>query len=632
MRSLFRPPRHVLAMFLAVAAVSAAALVWLMARLLEQEHTVERQRRQERLEQAADRATVAMQAAVGDLDRAVDLPPNVVQVRISAAGLEAEPEGRLLYFPRAPDGATIGASRFDDGELAEFGRKDPGAALEIYARLAADADKAVRAEAFARLARVKRRLNDFDGALADYERLAEFSGVRVCGLPAALLARQGRLSVFRETYREGELRNEAARLDQELREGRWRLTKSEFEFHREEVSRWLDGNQPAVDADAIARAEGVSWLWEHRSGGEPIRRLIKTADGPALVLSRLEADGLVAVVAGPAYLAKLCAEAMIDPGLRCTLSDPDGQVVFGDAPPSRLRAIRTPAAAKLPWTLQVFASPRFGAEQGSSQRTLLLWVALVLALVWFTGAAFIVRAIRREARVAQLQTDFVAAVSHEFRSPLAALCQMSEMLATDRLASPDLRRQAFIILVRETERLRRLVEGLLDFQRVDAGAEVYHLEPVEIGTFLESLVNGFQESVTASGYTIELRGLPEPMHLQADREALGRAVWNLLDNAVKYSPECRRVWVEVERRYGWLSVTVRDHGLGIPVAEQKDVFEKFVRGADSKARRIKGTGIGLAMVRHIVQAHGGEILLSSRPGEGSRFTMVLPAEAGSAQA
>ena len=115
------------------------------------------------------------------------------------------------------------------------------------------------------------------------------------------------------------------------------------------------------------------------------------------------------------------------------------------------------------------------------------------------------------------------------------------------------------------------------------------------------------------------------MHVQADREALSRAIWNLLDNAVKYSPDCRTVWVELECDPQRVAIGVRDHGLGIPVHEQREIFEKFVRGADSKARRIKGTGIGLAMVRHIVQAHGGEILLVSQPGEGSRFTVSLPA-------
>jgi signal transduction histidine kinase len=250
-------------------------------------------------------------------------------------------------------------------------------------------------------------------------------------------------------------------------------------------------------------------------------------------------------------------------------------------------------------------------------------------LVWLTGAAFIVRSIRREARVAQLQSDFVAAVSHEFRSPLSSLCQISEMLAANRFESDEVRHNAYAVLTRESERLQRLVKGLLDFQRLEAGADVFHFEPLEVGAFLESIIAEFRETVKDSGYTIELRSAENPVYVKADREALSRAIWNLLDNAVKYSPECRTVWVNVERLDDRVSVVVRDRGLGIPLHEQRAIFEKFVRGADSKTRRIKGTGIGLAMVRHIIQAHGGEIQLASTPGEGSQFTIVMPAGASS---
>ncbi len=107
---------------------------------------------------------------------------------------------------------------------------------------------------------------------------------------------------------------------------------------------------------------------------------------------------------------------------------------------------------------------------------------------------------------------------------------------------------------------------------------------------------------------------------------MSRALWNLLDNAVKYSPESRAVHVELTREAGRASITVRDHGIGIPADEQRTIFDRFVRGTESKSRRIHGTGIGLAMVRQIVRAHGGEVDLVSEPGRGSSFTIRLPVE------
>jgi signal transduction histidine kinase len=284
--------------------------------------------------------------------------------------------------------------------------------------------------------------------------------------------------------------------------------------------------------------------------------------------------------------------------------------------------VRTAAGARLPWNLQISAVSESAIT--SPRRTLLLWVAAVLASVWLTGAIFIVRAIRQEARVRQLQSDFVAAVSHEFRSPLSSISQIAEMLSSNRLNSDDRKAQAYAVLTRESDRLRRLVVGLLDFQRLEAKATPYHFEAVEVGSFMSSVIGDFQERVRESGYTIELSSPVGAHYVRADREALARAIWNLLDNAVKYSPEFRTVWVEVEHADNHVAIAVRDRGLGVPQSEQRTIFEKFVRGSESKARRIKGTGIGLAMVRHIVQVHGGEIRLASQPGEGSRFTMVFP--------
>jgi len=311
--------------------------------------------------------------------------------------------------------------------------------------------------------------------------------------------------------------------------------------------------------------------------------------------------------------------------LRWKLSDQDGRIVLGPPPAAREVAVRTAAAARLPWTLHVFEGPDMRAiQQSSPRRQLLILIFAVVGLVLATGWYFTLRAISRELRVSQLQSDFVAAVSHEFRSPLTSLSHIAEMLAHDRFPSDDLRRRSYDVLIRDTDRLRRLVEGLLDFGRFEAGAATLRLETVDVADLVRATVADFRERVAPEGYLVELADGGQSIDARVDREAISRALWNLLDNAVKYSPDCRTVWVELDRHPDRVAIVVRDQGLGIPVPEQREIFDRFVRGADSKARHIKGTGIGLAMVRQIVQAHGGHVALESAPGAGSAFTIVLP--------
>jgi signal transduction histidine kinase len=188
-----------------------------------------------------------------------------------------------------------------------------------------------------------------------------------------------------------------------------------------------------------------------------------------------------------------------------------------------------------------------------------------------------------------------------------------------------LRKQSYEILSRESERLQHLVESLLDFGRFEAGGLEYRLEPMDAGALAGDIVDAFREGAGADGFRIELSGTECDLPIRADRDALTLALRNLLDNAVKYSGESRTVWVELAGADGLVTIRVRDRGIGIPPAEQRAIFDKFVRGSQVRAAGIKGTGIGLTLAGHIISAHGGRISVESAPGGGSAFTIELPA-------
>jgi two-component system phosphate regulon sensor histidine kinase PhoR len=219
----------------------------------------------------------------------------------------------------------------------------------------------------------------------------------------------------------------------------------------------------------------------------------------------------------------------------------------------------------------------------------------------------------------------VTAVSHEFRTPLTALRQLSELLAKGRVPNDGVRQQYYEVLEHESARLHRLVEGLLNFGRMQAGAMRYNFETVDAVELLRSVVGEFRAQAERRGCRVEFDANGTAAPTRADREALGCVVWNLLDNAVKYSPDNRTVWLELGHENGCVAIRVRDQGVGIPREEQARIFQKFVRGKDANSLGVQGAGIGLAVVHEIVTTHRGEIKVDSTPGAGSTFTVLLPA-------
>jgi signal transduction histidine kinase len=349
-------------------------------------------------------------------------------------------------------------------------------------------------------------------------------------------------------------------------------------------------------------------------------------DCPFLVTWRSTRGQLIALIAGTGYLKSQWRPIWEEHAVDLRLTDKDGHSVLGHPlAAGKPQAVRTTAETRLPWTLQLAsANPQPELAQFAARRRLVLAGLAMMGLLALAGSYFIIRAVARELTVASLQSDFVSAVSHEFRTPLTSLRHLTELLASNIVSSEERRRQDYAALARETERLHRLVESLLNFARMEAGAFEYRFESVDAVALLRELVAEFQEESRNKRHSIELsaNGSSPPIH--ADREALALAVWNLLDNAVKYSSEGSTVGVAVDREKQFLAIRVRDQGSGILASEQKEIFQKFVRGIASRASNVKGTGIGLAMVQRIVHAHGGKVHLKSEPGKGSTFSVLLP--------
>jgi two-component system phosphate regulon sensor histidine kinase PhoR len=225
-------------------------------------------------------------------------------------------------------------------------------------------------------------------------------------------------------------------------------------------------------------------------------------------------------------------------------------------------------------------------------------------------------------RLESHRRDFVANVSHELRTPLASIQGFVETLHDDSL-EPAQRKQYLDVVARNADRLRALIEDLLELSRIEGRTQPLALEPVDAAAIASSLLRDMRPRVEARGLSFSTSGAA-PAAL-ADARALEQVLQNLLDNALKYTEPGGQIAVRVAGTNGRVRIEVADSGIGIPDADRTRVFERFYRVDKARSRDLGGTGLGLAIVKHLVQAMDGEVFLESREGEGTSVAVVLPA-------
>jgi signal transduction histidine kinase len=239
--------------------------------------------------------------------------------------------------------------------------------------------------------------------------------------------------------------------------------------------------------------------------------------------------------------------------------------------------------------------------------------------IWLTY-----RNVSREMNLARLKSDFVANVSHELRTPLALIRLYAETLELGRLTAKEKYQEYFRIIREESERLTALINNILDFSRIDAGRKEYEFEETDLAELVHSTLDSYRFQIQQNGFGFEENISSDIPPVKVDREAIARSLLNLVNNALKYSKDQKYIGVSLYRVNGSVNLEVRDRGIGIPANEHEKIFEKFYRCGDPLVHTVKGSGLGLSLVRHIARAHGGDVLVESAPDKGSKFTIALP--------
>ena len=626
----------------------AAAMGWLGWRLLSQEKALQEQQTHSRLEQSADRLltaflrrmteTEAWLSQIGPAlparENVASQAPGAVLIRFSQNGVETQPGNQLLYYPMPPSSAANDGDVFVEAERLEFQGNDLKAARSSLLGLAGNRDARIRAEALLRLARVESKSGNVTDALSTYAKLLDEKIASPLGAPYGLLSRIARCQVLTNSHQQEAAHQEAAALIAGLESGQWPLSKEDYVYYTNESHKLMGskGGQSDIETKlAVAEIVGSAWdewqLFQH-SGSRSLTKHLHNASGvPVLAVLNANPERMVALVYGGDSIRRLSFDPVGKTNaVRESLVDEHGRVIFGAIPESTdLQAARPLSAAELPWRFNVAIS-RSDAAGGflpEGRQFFILALAAVVVLVAVACYAM-ARGVLRENAAGQLQTDFVSAVSHEFRSPLTTLRQLTELLSEGRINDESRRRLYFDVLRKETLRLYQLVEDLLDFGRMDAGRRQYRLESIDLSELVRDGVSAYRGESNGNGHKIELTTDNGSLLVNGDREALRRVVRNLVENAVKYSPHADTVWVETGCEGHLAVLRVRDEGIGIPPEERSRIFEKFVRGEAAKQAAIPGTGIGLAMVQEIVRVHRGKLDVDSEVGKGSTFVVRLP--------
>lgn len=566
-----------------------------------------------------------------------------VTFEIDDQGVISFPRDRVFFGPFGATPASLAGRRpvsgeflmlVDEAQTAEAQGRD-GEARALYERIRTNADLAPWASLRLAILDVETGSRSRLSAVAD-SRLATSAARTPAGIPLALAA---------SGISGGVPASERARFTPliagtltELRAGRWWLAIDQRRAYDGELRRWLAG-AGASSAPSAPTAEDAR-LTQLGSLEPLVRRSFgdgRTPPSRADFITGNEGDTLLvwsppnetsrswtgaAVVGGrlSTFFAKTIDPLFTGHAFRTLLRNRRGVAVRGGldgATEWQSANLESVSEWQLAFT---------GASLPASGR-LLSYVTVVLPIVVLaTGLVMTAWIVRREIALARLQSTFLAGVTHEFKSPLTSIRLLMERLASGRLAPDDAPPRYYAAIGAETDRLERLVNRLLESQKLQSGQKEYAFRQRSLAALARSAVDRLRPQAEAKRIQVDIRvgeGIPD---LALDRESMTDAIGNLLDNAIKYSPADTTVSVAIGCSGDEVRLDVCDEGIGIEPSDANRIFDPFYRSRRGDRENVHGTGLGLSLVKAAAEAHGGSVEVESNGTCGSRFSLRLPVQ------
>jgi len=554
----------------------------------------------------------------------------------------------------------------------EFQQKDYDKAIVFYRQLLSQSrDRNTKAQIINHIARCFMKSENYKQAIQNYSIICnEYSECTTSSLlPLGLIAKLQIVSCNKSIGDQGEFLETSMNLYSEILQGQWSLNEEQFkiyssrvkeeiteilskkteDFEREEYEKKLDVllklNQkkneewqvindmknfviPELQTKLIREGSTSSSSLCHS-------KTINNREYLILATAILHEDknflGLLGVQIRNEYLLhntidRIMRDMPFGKEASISISNLSGSVLYGIEDPSSKRPTVTEYFENHfpPWRIELFRS---GIETSGTldvRKNFYFWTILFFIIFLFFGTALVVRTISHEVEVLRIKSDFVSSVSHEFKTPLTSIKALVERLQEGKVKDLAKRSEYFSIISQDTDKLSRMVKNILDFSKIEEGKREYEYKETDVIQIIKNEIENFKKDKIDTDIKISTQ-LPQSLpHLYLDKEAFSQALNNLLENAAKFSPGKKEIYVRAREDEKNIIIEVEDRGIGIKSSEIDKIFDKFYQGKSAAEQSAKGTGLGLTLVKHTVEAHSGNISVQSQIGKGSTFFLIFP--------
>lgn len=352
----------------------------------------------------------------------------------------------------------------------------------------------------------------------------------------------------------------------------------------------------------------------------------------AIYLSRFENNGNQTnmVIDFPVYLKSISEKLIrrLDPNssINVKVEDDYGRLIFSNVINEENNYLSFNFPENLPqWKLLLSENkPGFIATLLNAGSGIYLVIFILIALLMVLGFIFTLYTLNEELRLNKMKSEFISNVSHELKSPLTSIRMMTEMLHHRRVQTEERKSTYYSVMMAESERLSHLIDNILDFSRMEDDRKKYNFIDLDMDDFLLKFVESIRDRIQEAKFNIHYSCPDRVPVIKADKQALLQVFYNLIDNALKFSGTSTQIDISLFLRADELHICVKDYGIGISSKDQEKIFDRFYRGDEPQRLGIKGSGIGLTIVKKIMESHNGSLTLESNPGKGSTFCVHLP--------